>query len=297
MKKTIGPLSALAILIIILSGCAPSTTTPTISPVQYSVYELEYRLDADFGGVFWCDPHFWPIVREDAERAEAMAQFPSIKANEAEFAAILKHLPLTIKEQYTDEEKLLVFRQHKLLTMAMEVTPSGSLYQFTLRIGEGQGERIEGTISPTGEIKISKREPSINTCPICLAKGTLIATPGGPIPVEKITVGMIVWTIDKTGRRIPANVITTTMTPVPAGFQLVRTTLDDGRTVTASPGHPAADGKPLGEFHTGEPLDGGRIVAVEMVTYNGTATYDLLPAGGTGIYYADRIILKSTLKK
>jgi len=285
-----------ATFIIVLAGCAPSTTTPTISPVQYSVYELTYRLDANFGGVFWCDPYFWPIVREGEEMAEAIAQFPTIKANEAEFAAILKHLSLDNKEQYTDEEKLLIFRQHKLLTMAIEVTPSGQLYNFVLRVGEGQGERIEGTISRTGDIKITKQEPSINTCPICLSEGTLIATPDGPVHVEEITNGMIVWTTDSSGRRVPAKVTATNRTPVPASFRLLRLTLEDGHTVTASPGHPASSGKPLGEYQTGEFIDGARIIAVESVTYGGSATYDLLPAGETGVYFANGIVLKSTLK-
>ncbi len=296
MNKLKWLLLVLAALIIVLPGCGGSTATPTITPVQYSVYELTYRLDSNFGGVFWCDPHLWPIVREGEEQAEAIAQFPAIKANEAEFTAILKRLSLDNKEQYTDEEKLLVFRQHKLLTMAMQVTPSGTLYEFVLRVGEGQGERIEGTISPTGEIKITGREPSINSCPICLSAGSLIATPDGPVPVENITRGMLVWTTDSSGRQVPAYVIATAVTPVPAGFRLVRITLDDGRALTASPGHLAVDGKPLGAFRVGDSLDGAVIITLESITYDGDATYDLLPAGETGVYFANGIMLKSTLK-
>jgi hypothetical protein len=56
------------------------------------------------------------------------------------------------------------------------------LHLAELLDGEGQGERIEGTISNNGDIKITKREPGFNTCPICFSKGTLIGTPDGQIP-------------------------------------------------------------------------------------------------------------------
>ncbi len=53
------------------------------------------------------------------------------------------------------------------------MTASGDVYQFTLRVKEGEGERIEGTITPSGKITVRKREPSFNTYPICLARGSV----------------------------------------------------------------------------------------------------------------------------
>jgi hypothetical protein len=37
------------------------------------------------------------------------------------------------------------------------------------------------------------------------------------------------------------------------------------------------------------------VVFLEDVPYEGSATYDLLPSGDTGLYWADGILLGSTL--
>jgi hypothetical protein len=44
----------------------------------------------------------------------------------------------------------------------------------------------------------------------------------------------------------------------------------------------------------GDTLDGGIIAAVTAVPYSGY-TFDILPEGGTGFYWANGILLKSTL--
>ena len=181
------------------------------------------------------------------------------------------------------------------MTYAVQVTSSGNLYDFTLRVEEGQGEEIVGTITKSGVITILNRESSINTCPICLTKGTLIDTPSGPGPVEQLHEGMAIWTVGDSGMRIAAAVVETTMTPVPLLFQVVRVGLSDGRGVTAAWRHPTAAGRALGEYDVGDTLDGVLVTAVEHVMYNGGATYDLLPSGPTGLYWANGILLKSTL--
>jgi hypothetical protein len=244
--------------------------------------------------VFWCDPDFYPVGRPGQEEQNALQQFPSLRANEAEFSAILQHLGLPRKTEYTDEEKLLIYREHKKLTYQVEVIPSEGTYQFTLRVKEGQGERIEGTVTASGNIKVLRREPSFNTCPICLAEGTLIDTPDGPVPVEQLYKGMIVWTVDVNGSRVRSVIVRTLMTPAPSSFQVVSVTLSDGRAVIASPGHPTAEERALGDYHVGDTLDGAVVIAVENSKYDGV-TYDLLPSGGTGFYWANGILLKSTI--
>jgi hypothetical protein len=295
MKKsyiTVGSLLVLALALLgPLSGCRAQYTPP----VSYSVPELKYRLLSNFDDVFWCDPDLYPVARPGQEEANALEQFPIIKANEAEFSAILAHLGLPNKADYTDAEKLAIYREHKKLTYAVAVTASGDIFNFSLRVGENQGYLISGTITPSGEITVVKRETSFNTCPICLAKGTLIETPNGPVPVEQLRKGMIVWTVDNSGNRVAAVVARTASTPVPTSFRMLRLTLEDGRTVIASPAHPTAEGRALGDYHVGDTLDGARVVAVELVVYDGGVTYDLLPSGTTGLYRANGILLKSTL--
>jgi hypothetical protein len=264
-------------------------------PAEYSIPELEYRLLAHFDNVFWCDPDFYPVGGEEQEAQNALEQFPIISANITEFPAILAHLGLPEKSQYSDEEKLQIYREHKKLTYAVQITPSGDVYAFSLRVGEGQGEEIAGIITKTGVITILSREPSVNTCPICLTKGTLIDTPGGPVPVEQLCEGAVVWTVGHSGERIAAAVLETAMTPIAALFQVVRVGLSDGRSVTAAWGHPTAEGRPLGAYQVGDALDGAAVVVVEQVVYRGRATYDLLPDGPTSLYWANGILLKSTL--
>jgi len=155
--------------------------------------------------------------------------------------------------------------------------------------------RIEGTILPTGEITITKQEPSFNTYPICLSRGILIDTPTGPLPVEQMQTGTLVLTLDSSGNRVAVPVIETSSTFVPLMFRVVRLTLDDGRFVTASPGHPTSEWRPLGDYLPGDSLDRGRVIRIERLIYEGGSTFDLLPAGGSGLYWANGILLGSTL--
>ena len=288
-------LLALVAALVLLPLACKAQPTPTPTPVVYSAPQLKYRLISNFGSVFYCDPDLYPVAREGQEQANALEQYPIIKANVAEFSAILGHLGLPSKADYTDEEKLLIYREHKVLTYGVELTASGDVYNFTLRVEEGQGYRISGIITPSGEITVLKQETSFNTCPICLAKGTLIDTPAGPIPVEELNRGMAVWSVDDSGKRVPATVVETAVTPVPPSFQVVTVRLDDGRAVTASPGHPTAEGRPLGDYRVGNSLDGALVTVVEHVSYEAEATYDLLPSGTTGLYWANGILLRSTL--
>src|SRR3990170_6850770 len=84
-------------LVILPLGCGAQPTptpTPTPTPVVYSLPELKYRLVSNFGDVFWCDPDFYPVARPGQEEKNALEQFPVIRADSAEFSAILKQLDL-----------------------------------------------------------------------------------------------------------------------------------------------------------------------------------------------------------
>ena len=139
--------------------------------------------------------------------------------------------------------------------------------------------------------------PNCNPTTGCLAAGTMIDTPSGPQPVETLIAGDVVWTLDAQGDRIAAPISRVARTPVTPSHQMVRLVLGDGRELLASLDHPAADGRPLGALQPGDEFDGSVVIVADVLAYGLPATYDLLPAGDAGYYWADGILLGSTLSE
>ena len=273
---------------------ATTVTATTTTSTTYTVSELKYKLLAAYPDYFWCDPDLYPIARSGVEQQNAIDQFAAIEANPEEFTAILNHLNLPDKTGYTDDEKLQIYREYKKLNGAVQVIPAAAGYTFSIRVGQNQGETYQGTISTTGAINVTDETTSINTCPICLAAGTLIDTPNGPVPVEELQTGMVIYTQNSAGKKIAGVITATASVQSPSSFKITTIALDDGRIVSASPGHPTTDGRTIGELKVGDTLDGGTVISVTAVPYNGY-TFDILPDGGSGFYRANGILLKSTL--
>ena len=84
------------------------------------------------------------------------------------------------------DEKLTIYREWKQLR-ALELTRAGDVYQFEARFthDEQSGVLVIGSIDEDGSITIVTEEAAEPPmCPICLTRGTLIATPEGSIAVE-----------------------------------------------------------------------------------------------------------------
>ena len=81
----------------------------------------------------------------------------------------------------------------------------------------------------------------------------------------------------------------------PIGTQRRLHVLADGRRVRASPAHPTADGRVLADLGVGQMLDGSSVLRADAIPYGETATWDILPSGSTGVYWANGIVLGSTL--
>jgi len=134
-------------------------------------------------------------------------------------------------------------------------------------------------------------------CPICLASNARIATPSGEVNVKDVREGMTVWSEDANGNRVASKVIAVSRSAAPSSHRVVHLVLDDAREVWVSANHPAVDGKSIGSLQVGDPYDGSRVQSVERVAYWDTETYDILPDSDTGFYWANGVLLGSTLSK
>jgi hypothetical protein len=105
-----------------------------------------------------------------------------------------------------------------------------------------------------------------------------------------------VWTLDGAGTRVSLPLLEVGSASVPATHRVVRLRLSDGRAVDVSGGHPTADGRRVGDLGSGDRYDGAVVVSAELIAYAGGATFDVLPEGATGTYWANGVLLGSTLR-
>lgn len=151
---------------------------------------------------------------------------------------------------------------------------------------------------PPGWSWLSRADADSRTkygCPICLPRDARIATPFGDRMVHELQVGMPIFTVDATGARVVARVEAVGSTVAPRSHKLTHVVLDDGRELRASPGHPLGDGRTIASLRAGDRLDGARVVDVELVALGDLRTYDVLPSGQTRAYWADGVLVASTL--
>jgi hypothetical protein len=285
------------------SGSPGPTVGPLPTPADHdlSTAELKYRLLEVFAPLSYCDPDEYPVPHDD-EPQKAEAAFPTIQADSATFTAILDRLGLSGRTDFSADDKLATYRQWKQLNAIALTSVAGDGAAFDLLTetdpGMGQGVRSKGTIDARGAVVVQSSEPAFLTaCPICLSRGTLIAAPLGEVAVEALAVGDAVWTVDALGGRVVGTVAAIGHVSVPSTHEVIHLVLDDGRELWASPGHPLAGGRWLGDLRAGAWVDGARIVSAQAVTYGQPFTYDLLPSGSTGLYWANGVLLGSTLRR
>jgi hypothetical protein len=307
-----------ALLLVACSGGGGSSPTPAPQPSRgcgqanassaapapcgsMTAAQLRLALLDQLGPRWFCDPDQYPIAVAD-ELTRMRERWNDVVADTESFGAITVHEHLDgDPAQLNEQQRLTVYHLWKVLN-SIQLDPIGNdRYRFDYLAqpvaGATEGKRTAGTIDAHGAITVEQQasagEPQ---CPICLSVGTLIETPDGPIPVERLRLGDPVWTLDADGRRIAGTVIALGSTPAPAGHHVVRLALADGRSVTASPGHPLADGRLLGDLQVGDVVDGSRVVVADLVPYVGADTFDLVASGPTGGYLAGGIPLGSTIR-
>lgn len=299
-----------ALIVLAAAGCtgiggSPTPTPgPTILPGPtgggtLTEGELRLQLIDTLGQPWFCDPDAYPVGRD--EQQSAIERYAEIKAGGELFAAVAEQLGIDPAAEHSDADKLAIWRLWKEAA-SIPLAPIGDgrfRFDHLARPVDGatEGIRTAGTIDARGSITIEQQaaagEP---VCPICLDRTSTIDTPNGPIAVDRLRLGDAVWTLDREGRRVAGTVVALGSTPAPTGHHVIRLTLADGRTATASPGHPTADGRTIGELEVGDTLRGSRIVSLASVAYQGGETFDLAVSGETGIYFAGGIPLRSTLE-
>ena len=200
--------------------------------------------------------------------------------------------PLLVQKIFPDSIQGLEFREYPLATNVG--------IPITLHIGDtaSNGCTVELTLVKIGNNTATflEKENKNRPCPICLSGNTMIDTPEGNLNVTELKTGMQVWTQDNLGHKQAGTILQVGKTLVPPNHKMVHLILSDGRELFASPGHPTTDGRALGELKVGDILDGAKIKTVKLVQYDENYTYDILPSGSTGFYWANGILLKSTLK-
>ncbi|MEA2675071.1 MAG: hypothetical protein QOI92_2263 [Chloroflexota bacterium] len=299
---------ALAAALVLVAACASApgggTPGPTIIPAPtggapMTAGQLRLLLIDTFGPRWYCDPDVYPVAH-GSEQDRALERFAEMQAETDVYQHAAAKLGINLSGPLTDAEKLAIYGVWKVaLSIPLDPIGDGS-YRFDYLAqpvgGATSGARTGGTIDSTGKITIDQQasagEPM---CPICLARGTLIDTPNGEVAVDALRLGDPVWTLDASGNRIAGTVIALGSTTAPADHRVIRLTLADGRTVTASPGHPLADGRIFGELALGDAVDGSSVAALESLPYSGGETFDLVASGPTGFYLSSGIPLGSTL--
>jgi len=284
-----------SVILFAIVACGSAGPAPVGSPLTQA--QLKFAVMDSVGKPAYCDPDFYPLGRP--EMPGAIAQYPTIKADAEAYAAIVAHEHLPSGD-LTDDQKLVLYKAWKLIR-AITLTQDSDQYKFSYRTNQSTSngalyQQVSGAVRVDGVVTIASRDnTSAPNCPICLAASTLVSTPNGPVRVTDIRPGMTVWTEDAAGKRIAAAVIDVGSTQVPAGHLMVHVTLADGRELLVSPGHRTGDGRQAGTLKVGDSLDGSVVTLWQLVPYSGDRTYDLLPAGPTGRYWAGGILMSSTL--
>lgn len=299
-------LALAATIALVAAACTPGggpTSATTILPgptggATLNAGELRLLLMDRLGALWYCGDDY-PVAR-GTEQERAIERYAEMVAEGETFRAVTARLGIDPDAAHSDADKLAIYHLWRP-ALAFQLDPIGEgVFRFDYLAqpvgGVAEGTRTAGVVRDTGEITIEQQaragEPM---CPICLARGTLIDTPAGAVPVERLHLGDPIWTRSADGRRVAGVVIALGSTAAPPDHEVVRLVLEDGRSVTASPGHPLADGRLIGDLRQGDEVDGSRIAIAVREPYASTETFDLVSSGETGLYFAGGIPLGSTL--
>ena len=148
-----------------------SETSPAVPIEKLIAPELRYRIVQEFGPIFFCDPDMHPVGHDD--RPRALTAFPEIQKDVDTFRAITKNYRLDTIAEFSDIDKVTVYREYKKLS-AVHLEPLGEKYKFSIRVrndssgpnNRNNGFQVDGLIDQKKQITVLKREPTLLTCPL-----------------------------------------------------------------------------------------------------------------------------------
>lgn len=114
--------------------------------------------------------------------------------------------------------------------------------------------------------------------------------------IEKKVVEIKEGDIVLTTNNIAVPVIKTSMIEAKE-HKILKIKFNDATVLEISPAHPTADGRLFKDLKTGDLIDRRIVVESKLIMYPYKYTYDILPDSKTGNYYANGILVGSTLKK
>ncbi len=126
---------------------------------------------------------------------------------------------------------------------------------------------------------------------MCLPPNILIRTLTAEKKISDLRVGDLV--LSDNGKPVRIARITKVEAP---NHKVMKIKFNDGTSFEGSPEHPTADGRLFKDLKTGDKIDGRTVVETKLIPYKYSHTYDILPNSKTGNYYANGVLIGSTLK-
>jgi hypothetical protein len=166
------------------------------------------------------------------------------------------------------------------------------------RKSDKTGERVDGRVTTTGSVSVLSRTPSaLRTARSASRAVRRIATTVRRLR-GRISSASAMWcgTLDDRGgtwsrRRWSRSEARRSRRP---RGRSASSSATDARS-SVSPGHPTADGRHVADLRAGDELDGARVASAQREPYDGGFTFDVRPAGASRAYWANGILLSSTI--
>ncbi len=127
--------------------------------------------------------------------------------------------------------------------------------------------------------------------PICCSYNTRIKTAG----IEKNISDIKEKDLVISDENKPVNVIKTSKVEV-KNHNVLKITLNDATILELSPGHPTSDGRTVKDLMVGDKIDNRMVIETRLIPYKYKYTYDILPDSKSGNYYANGVLIGSTLR-